>query len=181
MVQVIHAASSASAARYSSRAELLAAHADVLPDAVVGDLGHEIPAAGALWPVAGRPDRKSIAWRRPSQARRSGLPSGLRRLSRAAPVVRRCFDLDVCFQALADTLGLAFFFEHAQRLRREPRRASSTRPEHGSSLRRIHLPASGNSAEVHARLAPFHRGQVVPDFVGGEAEDRARPAGLGLR
>ena len=33
---------------------VVAAGADVLPDAVVGDFGHEVPAAGALWPVAGR-------------------------------------------------------------------------------------------------------------------------------
>src|ERR1700751_5444550 len=96
----------------------VAAGADVLPDAVVGDFGHEVPAAGAFVAAGGEGGNGKRNVRRAfddlyARDVDDFLQAGGVALEKLE-LISRSGDLQLGFEALSDSFGLAGFFKDAE-------------------------------------------------------------------
>ncbi len=96
----------------------MAAGADVLPDAIGGDFGHEVPAPGALVAAGGKGGDGEGHVRCTADDANVGDVDYLFQARGVALQKNEefagCGDFDISFQAFANALGLACFFEHAK-------------------------------------------------------------------
>ena len=81
-----------------------------------------------------------------------------------------CCDFKLGLEALADSLGLTGFFENTEGFIAH-RKNLLPLFEERSGVFREDLFRLGELGEMNAGFAAFDDGEILPDFVGGEAED----------